>query len=177
MISRIHIIGGPGSGKTYLAKKLSAMLGISSHDLDEIFWDNSSNSYGTRNPPEVRHVLLQELLHRPQWILEGVYHQWVEDSFRSADIIVILSPPVGLRDWRILKRFAKRKVGLIKSKRETLRDLIALLRYNHEYDTDNLKRALGVLKPHEHKLFHCRSADEALERIKESSQRSVAPRA
>ena len=25
---KIHIIGGPGSGKTYLAKKLSAQLGI-----------------------------------------------------------------------------------------------------------------------------------------------------
>ncbi len=33
---KIFIIGGPGSRKTYLAKKLSKELGIRHYDLDEL---------------------------------------------------------------------------------------------------------------------------------------------
>ena len=45
---KIHIIGGPGSGKTYLAEKLSKELGIQHYDLDELQWDNKSDSYGIK---------------------------------------------------------------------------------------------------------------------------------
>lgn len=43
-IMKIHIIGGPGSGKTFLAEKLSKELGISHLDLDDLQWDNKSAS-------------------------------------------------------------------------------------------------------------------------------------
>ena len=37
---KIHIVGGPGSGKSFLAKKLSRELGIPHYDLDDIQWVN-----------------------------------------------------------------------------------------------------------------------------------------
>jgi len=172
MISKIHIIGGPGSGKSYLARRLSADLGHPSHDLDDLFWDNSAESYGTRAKPEVRDQKLQELLQLPRWIIEGVYHQWLDESFRLADTIIVLSPFVCVRDWRILKRFVMRKLRLTGGKRETFKDLVALLRWNHGYDGDNLRRAALVLESHKHKIIHCRSAADAERMIKDRSQQT-----
>ena len=51
---KIHIIGGSGSGKSYLAKKLAKELYIPYYDLDNIFWDNSKDSYGNKNDEETR---------------------------------------------------------------------------------------------------------------------------
>lgn len=45
---KIHIIGGSGSGKTYLADKLSKEYGITHYDLDELQWDNKADSYGVK---------------------------------------------------------------------------------------------------------------------------------
>ena len=174
MISKIHIIGGPGSGKTYLARQLSKWLNTPCHDLDEVFWDNSVDSYGTRNPIEIREKWLQGVLEQPKWILEGVYCQWIQPAFRQADLIVILRPSVIRRDWRILRRFVKRKLGLIKSKRESFRQFFALLRYNHGYDARSLYPAIESLQEQHDKLIHCSSADEALQRIKTRIQELTA---
>ena len=45
---KIRIIGCSGSGKTYLAKRLSEKYTIPSYDLDDIQWDNSQNSYESK---------------------------------------------------------------------------------------------------------------------------------
>lgn len=58
---KIHIIGGSGSGKTYLAKKLSAELNIAHYDLDDIQWDNNAKIYGVKRNPDERHAMLQEI--------------------------------------------------------------------------------------------------------------------
>ena len=39
---KIHIIGGSGSGKTYLAENLSKKYGIRHYDLDDLQWDNDA---------------------------------------------------------------------------------------------------------------------------------------
>jgi len=171
MLSKIHIIGGPGSGKSYLARRLSFLLGVPSCDLDDVFWDNESDRYGTRNPPEVRDSLLREILGQPEWIIEGVYYKWVEASFRDADTIALLRPPVWLRDWRILRRFAGRKLGLIRGKRETFRDIVGLLGWNHTYEQDKLPPALSVLEPYLSKVIQCGRADEALRIIGGANRR------
>ena len=36
---KIHITGGPGSGKSHIAKKLSHLYDIKSYDLDDLYWD------------------------------------------------------------------------------------------------------------------------------------------
>lgn len=90
---KIHIIGGPGSGKTFLAEKLSKELGITHYDLDELQWDNKSDSYDIKRDPVERDKLLCEVLKNNNWIIEGVYYAWCQQCFANADKIYILSVP------------------------------------------------------------------------------------
>ncbi len=48
MLQRIHIIRGPGSGKSYAARHLSHLLFVPAYDLDDLFWDSAAQSYGMR---------------------------------------------------------------------------------------------------------------------------------
>ena len=94
------------------------------------------------------------------WVIEGVYYRWLKPSFERAEVIFVLSPNLYLRDWRILKRFVSRKLGIAPSKRESLLDLYRLIQWNHRYDSNNLKRAMDFIRDFEHKLVAFRCADE-----------------
>ena len=91
---KIHIIGCSGSGKTYLANALSKKYNISHFDLDDIQWDNNAKEYGKKRTLDERKALLQEILYNnDEWIIEGVYYAWVQQSFDEADKIYVLDMP------------------------------------------------------------------------------------
>jgi adenylate kinase family enzyme len=169
MHQRIHIIGGPGSGKSYAAKHLSARLGIHAYDLDDLFWDRAAQTYGIRASQADRDARLAEITRQDGWIIEGVYYHWLKPSFERADIIVVLSPNVYLRDWRIVKRFVTRKLGVVPTKRESLLDLCHLIQWNHTYDGDNLRRVLEFLRDFEHKVVRYNCADDLLNSVRSES--------
>ena len=105
----------------------------------------------------------QGVLHADGWLFPG-QNATVPISTRQLYRVVVQAAEAA--------DIAKRKFGLIRSKRETFRGLIALLRYNHEYNSDNLQRALGALRRHEPKLMDCRSADHALSLIQKTRCRT-----
>jgi adenylate kinase family enzyme len=76
-VNKIHIVGGPGSGKTYLAECLSTQLGISSYELDDIFWDNTDDCYGVKAEIQQRQNNLLQIVSQEKWIVEGVYYDWL----------------------------------------------------------------------------------------------------
>ena len=162
---KLHIIGGPGSGKTYCARQLSKKWDIDHFDLDNIFWDKSVNHYGIKNSKNKREEELKKILKKDKYIIEGVYYSWLKESFKSADLIIILKPSVWLRDYRIIRRFIKRKLGLIKSKKETLRDLINLLKYNHSYDQNNLQNALQIINKNNQNILFVKTYQELKEQL------------
>src|SRR3989442_731214 len=122
MLRRIHIIGGPGSGKSYAARQLSRLLGIPAYDLDELFWDRAAPRYGVRAEATERDTKLVAITQEVTWVIEGVYYGWLQPSFERADCIFVLRPYVLLRDWRIMKRFVSRKCRIRSTKRESLLD-------------------------------------------------------
>mgnify|MGYP004583180907 FL=1 len=44
---KIHIIGTPGSGKSFLADNLSKQFDIPHYDLDDLQWDNAAMRWRT----------------------------------------------------------------------------------------------------------------------------------
>ena len=162
---KIHIIGGPGSGKTWIARQLSGVYNIPAFDLDDIFWEKNAPHYGIKSPPEKRDSELKEILSKRSWIIEGVYYSWLTDSFHLADLIIILKTSIWLRDVRIVRRFAKRKLGMITTKRESLRDLQKLIKWNHGYDSNNLKPALDLVSEYQDKIIFPQNESQIISEI------------
>ena len=111
---KIHIIGCSGTGKTYLARKLSKKYNIQHYDLDDIQWADSADGYGLKMPVNKREELLKQILIQESWIIEGVYYAWVTESFQMADFIYVLDLPSYIYKYRIIIRFIKRKLGIEK---------------------------------------------------------------
>jgi adenylate kinase family enzyme len=159
---RIHIIGGPGSGKTYVAAKLAVRFGVPAYNLDDIFWDSTAPRYGVRADVSERDRKLAAIVSGDGWIIEGVYYQWLAPSFDVADVIVALTPSVWVRHWRVVGRFLSRKFGRIPSKRESVADLWHLLRWSHAYDGGNLIRARKFVAERGRNLIICRKFDDSV---------------
>ena len=121
---KIHIIGCSGSGKTYLANAMAKKYNIPHFDLDDIQWDNNAEGYGIKRPLEERNSMLQEILGNNDWVIEGVYYAWVQQSFDEADLIYVLDMPRYLYKSRIIIRSIKRKLGIQQGKKETLKSKI-----------------------------------------------------
>ena len=149
---KIHIIGGPGSGKTFLAEKLSKELGIPHYDLDELQWDNHTDTYGVTRDPEERERLLGDLLKQKDWIIEGVYYAWCQQCFVDADRIYLLRVPRYKYRYRIIRRFLRRKLGLEQGKKETLKSVSQLLKWADKYQTENLVEIQKRLLPFAEKV-------------------------
>ncbi len=142
---KIHIIGCSGSGKTYLANALSKKYKIPHFDLDDIQWDNMTQEYGTKRSVAERKLLLQELLCNDAWIIEGVYHSWVQKSFDEADSIYVLDMPGYLCKSRIIIRAIKRKLGILQGKREILKSVYNLLKWTKSFQSKNLPEIKRIL--------------------------------
>ena len=150
---KIHIIGGPGSGKTFLAEKLSKELGISHFDLDDLQWDNKSASYGVKRSSDERDRLLNDVLSHNDWIIEGVYYAWCQQCFADADRIYVLNVPRYKYRYRIIRRFVRRKLGLETGKKENLKSLRELLKWADKYQTVNLVEIRKLLIPYLDKVI------------------------
>jgi adenylate kinase family enzyme len=159
-VRRVHIIGGPGSGKSSVAVRLSEVSGIPVTNLDEMFWDRRRPTYGVRATSNSRDAALAQVLAGSDWIVEGVYYSWLERSFRESEVVIILNVSVIVRDLRILRRFLNRKIGIEPGKNETLRDLLRLLQWNHEYDSRNLAAARHLLATLRREPMECSTVQD-----------------
>lgn len=154
---KIHIIGCSGSGKTYLAKALSEKYNIPHFDLDDIQWDNNADGYGVKMPVEKRTELLNNILENENWIIEGVYYAWVGKCFEDADKIYVLDIPKRIYTYRIIKRTIKRKLGLEKGKKETLKSVYNLLKWTDTFKNKNMVEIRKILTKYPSKTVWLKS--------------------
>jgi hypothetical protein len=85
---RIHIIGGPGSGKTSLAERLGRQTGLPVHHLDEVARVGGGN--GPERTEAERTRLVAEILASDGWVTEGLHLRWTDALLERADLIVWL---------------------------------------------------------------------------------------
>jgi len=162
---KVHIIGAPGSGKTFISNQLEKLTNLKAYELDKVFWNQYEQTY-VRTNEEERASQLDVILSSEYWIIEGVYYKWLGNAFDAADIIIILNPPVWLRHWRVTKRFLKRKFILGEFHKETLSSFLTLLRWNHKFDDDNMHRIIAYTAEYKSKVIFCRDCDDVKSKLK-----------
>lgn len=135
---RIHILGGAGSGKSHIALEVSKQFHIPHYDLDDLFWDRTANEYGIKASASERDQALQAIVSQNDWVIEGVYISWVEPSFRLADKIFVLTPPLSIQEERFWQRHEDRMSGKIPSKKDSYESVVELVEWNKKYNSQSL---------------------------------------
>ena len=179
---RIHVVGGPGSGKTSLATRLAAELDLPLIHLDEIA--RVGGGTGPARSMEERLQDVKGLATSPAWVTEGVHLGWTDELLERAEVIVWLDH-VGssVASRRIVTRFLRNAVAEMRRRRgrerflrlgdyaRQLRDLLTGVRETRGYYPSGGSRMDGPTRSETQarldrlagpgqELIHCRSAQD-----------------
>lgn len=157
-MTRIYITGGPGGGKTTLARRFSSYLGYPCYEMDLIGWENGA---GAERPIEVCLREVHEIAVLDNWMAEGGLHLWTEELLQCAEQIVWLDLSWSIARWRIVTRHLRASLAGTNKHRGLLK-LYRFMHYAKEFYTStqpNEGTRLAVakkLQPYRQKLVHCR---------------------
>jgi adenylate kinase family enzyme len=94
------IIGGPGSGKTWLAERLGRRYELPIHAVDDEVWD----PLGNQRAPDDIDARVRRLTAQEKWIIEGGNSRTYANRVHRADAVIRMVPPVWQRLYRVLRR-------------------------------------------------------------------------
>jgi adenylate kinase family enzyme len=118
--NRILIVGDAGRGKSTLASKISAKLGIPHYSTDDFFYEIK---FSKRRDRQESIDSIAKIFKNEKWIVEGTTRHLILDGLDSADIIIHLRYKTILVQWLILiKRYLSRD-------NETISGLFGLMKH------------------------------------------------
>jgi adenylate kinase family enzyme len=138
---KIVVIGAPGSGKTFLSKKIAEILKLTHIESDEIYWKGL----------DLRKEI-ENLTEDDNWIVEGHISKIYDIVFPKADKVIIIEGSdilslirALMRDWRNPKRAwyniqfydrlsRNRNELILKSKSERSDDVLILRNFPEQDD-------------------------------------------
>jgi adenylate kinase family enzyme len=144
-LDRVLIIGCPGSGKSFLARRLAAATGLPAVHLDRHFWGEG----WTEPTREVWLARLAALLAAPRWIMDGNYTDTLALRLAAADTAIFLDFSSALCLVRVVRRALRwfgrnRGDDMAPGCRERI-DLAFLL-YVGRFSRDQRPRVLAALE-------------------------------
>ena len=104
-MKRILIIGSGGAGKSTFAIQLAEHTNIPLIHLDEYYWKPGWEA----TKKEEWQKIVQQLIKKPSWIMDGNYGGSLSIRFPAADTIIFFDRSRYLCLWRILKRWWRYK--------------------------------------------------------------------
>lgn len=105
MLSRVGITGASGCGVTTLGAALAARLGAVHIDTDDHFWVATDPPYREkRDVPERLSRIRAEQARTGRWVVSGTLDGWAGPVTRTAELILFLEVPTGIRLGRLRQR-------------------------------------------------------------------------
>lgn len=98
---KIVIFGLTASGKTTLAGKISKILNIKVYHSDDFAY---KKKWTVKSSESEFMKKLGVVIHKKEWIIEGVHSEWLSDAVNVADIVIFLNPKRHIMAKRALKR-------------------------------------------------------------------------
>ncbi|WP_340021675.1 hypothetical protein MHI24_22090 [Paenibacillus sp. FSL K6-1096] len=101
---------------------------------------------------------------KESWIIEGVHHKWGTESFREADLIVLIHPNAYIQDARVISRFVKTRLGLEQGNyKQTFKSLCTMLfEWNRGFRKESIPAILELTEPYRAKRIIVRHNREIL---------------
>ena len=101
-MKKLLVIGPGGAGKSTFAKRLGASLQLEVIHLDSLYW----SSGWVEMPKDQWRVLIEELVQRDSWIMDGNYGGTLDIRLDACDSVIFLDAPRLMCVQRVLKRLA-----------------------------------------------------------------------
>ena len=167
MTRRIHFTGGPASGKTTAARRVSAKLGLPLFELDQVLRDADDDVERIRSENRVSGIAGQTT-----WVSDGVYFDWAQPLLERADMVVWLDVSWRVAAYRIIVRHLKadiRRNNRYPGWRKLMKFWTWSYRYYHDSHPHTLNdygapltrsRALEELRQYGEKLVVCHTMRE-----------------
>ena len=124
MPDRILVYGVTGSGKTVLAKRISAATGVPWHSVDDLTWEPG----WVPVPDEEQRRRIEAICVGERWVLDTAYGGWLDVPLARAELIVALDFPRWLSLYRLIRRTVLRAIDgrpLCNGNRESFRHMFS----------------------------------------------------
>lgn len=162
---KIHLIGAPGSGKSYAAAHLSAQFRLPVLDLDSLVQHTHTPVLDSDEDSPARTVftlsVLAAFIENPCWIVTGTYFPGLLASLQKANHIIALTTPLSLRQTRLVRTFLIRKL-IGDSRAYSLRCLRDQLTRSRNYDRDQFPAMHALLVRQDLPYARCTTLAEVL---------------
>lgn len=101
-MKKILVIGSSGAGKSTFARRLGGILKLDVIHLDWHYWSRG----WVETPKDKWRMVVDELLERDSWIIDGNYGGTLDLRLEACDAVVFLDLPRLVCLGRVLKRVA-----------------------------------------------------------------------
>ena len=154
-MKRILIIGCPGSGKSYFAKRLGEILDLPVVHMDNIYWKKDKTSI----PREEFIEKLKPYLEKDEWIIDGNYHHTLELRLKYATDVFFLDIPREECIQGMLSRIDQERDDIPWV--ETREDAEELIAWTEDYEKRHKAEEEMMLKENKQVVVHrFKSRDE-----------------
>ncbi|MEV6353868.1 adenylate kinase [Streptomyces hydrogenans] len=103
---KVALFGPPASGKSTMARELSASLGLPHTDLDDILFAGAEPL-----PLDAFRAAAERVTRGDAWVVEGNYSKLADVVWHRADVLVWLDLPLTLVVRRIVTRSLRQLTG------------------------------------------------------------------